>query len=221
MKKFTVCLVLCLGLIVPANAAVLDEVADLDLTYVVEAVHFGGAFYESGAATSQTIEGVSFPVITATGTVGNVTTGGGAQYCSPDWVTSFAPVDASAPLDHVVSSRVFVSAGGSLTVDIANLANDTYKLQVLLYNGFGDARYLDVSLEGTLVEDNFLQSGATVGDVLTYVVSVTDGTLKLCLCRCGEQSHDQRVDSEYLPPRTDNHERTCFSDGCSRSYGSA
>ncbi|MCP4379559.1 MAG: hypothetical protein GY794_25730, partial [bacterium] len=183
MKKtsmFIVCFGLFMGMAGPASAVILDEVADLDLTNVVKAVHWSNNSTFGTPAVDTTISGVTFLAGPHNGTVDGVTNAGNAFGAGDDW--QLGPITDDAGLNDILNSFLIGDPAATITIPVSN---GVYKLQLLFFDPFVDTgRGIDVTIEGVLVFNDYFQAveqggDALSGSLLTYVFTVADGQVDI------------------------------------------
>ncbi len=167
-----------------ANAEVLDEPTDLDLSGVVKAINFGNT-------TDQVIGGVTFLAAPANSTVdgvknvapGMVSVGQNGQ-TSPELGSN----KEDNALEQLLGTSVFGWDGGTnIELDIP-VPNGFYRVQLILYDGWqsvtGNRRDVDHYVEGALAAANhqdYVQQNNTphAGSIAAYVFEVTDGRIDI------------------------------------------
>ncbi|MCP4379476.1 MAG: hypothetical protein GY794_25305, partial [bacterium] len=155
---------------------VLDEVADLDLTNVVKAVHWSNNSTLGTPATDITIGGVTFLAGPFNGTVDGVTNAGNGFGAGVDW--QVGPTTDDTGLDDILNSFIIGADNATITIPVPN---GDYKLQLMFYDAFASAtRGIDVTIEGALVFDDYFLTAEQGGDALSgsvasHVFTVTDG----------------------------------------------
>ena len=168
MKLFLVAgLVLCVA--GAANAALVNQAADLDLTNVVKAINFGDT-------STQTVNGIDFLQAWAGTTVDGVSNEAGANIGNWAGGPTLSGTDAAA-LWEIYATNVY----NANTVNISTaLADGYYKVQVLLYEQWTGSRTVTLTAEST-VADPLIMGTSThpSGLVVDCNTFVTDGTLDI------------------------------------------
>jgi len=169
-----------------ANAEVLDQPTDLNLSGVIKAINFG-------ETANQAIGGVTFRAAPANSTVDgvkNVAQGmvrvGQHRQTLPD-IGSSAEDDA---LEQILGTSIFgCQSRTDIDIDIT-VANGFYRVQLILYDGWqsvtGKKRNVNHVVEGTLAtagfQDYVVQGGTpNAGSIATYAFEVKDGQIDITL----------------------------------------
>jgi len=177
-----------------ANAAVLDQPADLDLKDAVKVINFG-------ETANQAIGGVTFRAAPANSTVDgvkNVAQGmvhvGQHRQTLPN-IGSGAEDDA---LEQILGTSVFGHQRGTdIDIDIP-VPNGFYRVQLILYDGWqsvtGNKRNVNHVIEGTLAATGFqdyVVQGNTpnAGCIATYVFEVKDEQIDITLSGVVPNAH--------------------------------
>jgi alpha-N-acetylglucosaminidase len=171
-----------------ATVTMITDTSQLDLTNVAKAINFG-------YTTDQTIGSTTFKLTRRNTTVNNVTntakadvgTGWGGQ-SSP----KIGPTGDDDALEEILATSIYA---GDYDIDIT-VPNGTYILQFLLYEAwYQTTPRADFTVEGRLIADEYdmwTQQGSSTANasVLTYTVTVTDGTIDIdCLATVGPNNH--------------------------------
>ena len=167
-----------------ANAAVLDEPTDLDLSDVVKAINFGDT-------TDQVIGGVTFlaaPVNSTVDEVKNVASGMVNVGASNQTLPELGDGKDDDALEQLLGTSVFGWDGGTnIELDIP-VPNGFYRVQLILYDGWqsvtGNRRDVDHYVQRALAAANhqdYVQQNNTphAGSIAAYVFEVTDGQIDI------------------------------------------
>jgi len=178
------CCLLLVSAVVEANAKVLDQPTDLDLSGVIKAINFG-------KTTDQVIGPVKFHAAAANTTVNGVKNLAGGMVHVGQYRQTMPNIDPGKDndaLEQILGTSIFGYKNGTdIDIDIP-VPNGFYRAQLILYDGWqsvtGNKRNVDHYVEGTPAAVNhqdYVAQGNTpnTGSIATYVFEVTDGNIDI------------------------------------------
>ena len=168
------CFVFMSSVVAGANAEVLDEPTDLDLTGVVKAINFG-------KTTDQMIGGVTFlaaPENATTSGVTNRATGAVAVGQYDQTLPELGSDRDDDALEQLLGTSIFGSDAGSTNIELdVPVPNGFYRAQLILYDGWqsvtGNRRDVDHYVEGTLAAAHVQDHGSLYSHMVDQFYGMT------------------------------------------------